>query len=87
LAAVLGALGLLIGAAHKPLASLSAWVLSGPVAIICVGLFLGADTRRRAATVYFGKPWSRTAYTLIAIAAVVVATWAGWQFADWAARR
>ena len=84
---VLTAVALLVSAAHKPLANLISWFLAGPVAIVCVGLFLGADTKRRSATVYFGKPWSKTAYTVIALTAVVIAAWAAWEFADWAARR
>ncbi|MGV1004889.1 MAG: hypothetical protein ACOYEV_09015 [Candidatus Nanopelagicales bacterium] len=78
---------LIVAAPHNPVAALAAWALAGPICIVSVGLFLGADTRRRSAAVYFGKPWSVVAYRVLAIGGVLVASGAGWLFADWAARR
>lgn len=69
----------------KP-ANVAAWVLAGPVAVTFLGLFLGADTRRRAATVYYTKVWSGPAYRIAAVAAISASAAASWAIAQWLVR-
>lgn len=80
------ALALLLTSRSDPRACIAAWFLAGPVTITSIGLFLGADNRRRAADVYYGKTWGKLAYTTLAVVGLVLAAISAWFFADWAGR-
>lgn len=83
---VIMSLGLLYFRWDSKPANVAAWVLAGPIAITCLGLFLGADARRRAATVYYTKVWSGWAYRVIAVAAIAASAGASWAMAQWLVR-
>lgn len=83
---VIAAVGLLYFLWDGKAANVAAWVLAGPIAITCLGLFLGADARRRAATAYYTRVWSGWAYRVTAVAAIAASAVASWAMAQWLVR-
>lgn len=61
------------------------WALAGPVAIVVLGLFMAADTKRQAEPVYARPGWLSAVYGIVAalivigivVASVGIALWIG----------
>lgn len=69
--ALVGLAVAVVGAVGASWVSLVGWAIAGPVAIVVLGLYLAADTKRQTAPVYTRPGWVRVVYGLVAAVIVV----------------
>lgn len=82
-AAAGGALALILGA---PVYAAVAWLLSGPVGIALVALYLLMDTRRRTQVMYSPPTWAGAALAIVLALIFVSVIVASLQLAFWVGR-
>lgn len=58
------------------------WALAGPLAIAVMGLFIKADTERRAEPVYMRPDWMGIAYAVVVGLSVIGVLVGAWGFAN-----
>lgn len=83
--ALVGLGAAIAGVIERNWISVIGWAFAGPVAIIVLGLFVAADTKRQAEPVYARPGWLSVVYGIVAalivtgivVASVGVALWIG----------
>ncbi|GAB19898.1 hypothetical protein GOEFS_096_00750 [Gordonia effusa NBRC 100432] len=83
--ALVGLVIAIVGVFREDAVALVGWALAGPLAIILLGFFVAADTRRQAEPVYTRPGWVGLVYAIaavlivagIVVASVGVALWIG----------